>query len=1225
MITFKKITSSFKITPSQAALPAAPVLSLVILSQSPSGDEALKGFVERFSAQAEIELVVVLEPETCVGSSTQSTAAWCFQKGCCVIETLAEYHLPGLCLDAGILACRGQRIWMVETHNPLPAWQPEALLACLKDISPANVVVFTNPKESQQFANMPGAMLPWIDWLYKGMALPLENLIFPRQTFNEFGLLDPHIIMAGFYFQELMLRICRHTHFEKVENESAAIGIQSKAFPGYFYHWVDFDHGEKLQPAAIDIYEIDKVGQFAASFSENDRWNLYLSHMLPYYYAHRQSLPEGLPEIVQSVPPVLRQLLLAKGDYETTVDVSFRNYDQFSQGENCPKLNYIHTGQLNIEQRIAEDGLLIFRTADHSNFALGQRTLEEGLPVAYALDDDLLHFYQYGGSFAAFKPGHPTYDCMVDTIKLADVVLCGGPYVEKTILPLNPRTVQFQGSVLPQFLPGSLEKPDKSFFKFGYAGGGYRAEEMNMIWPAIKRICQEYGEHVRFEFWGIDPSKLPDNLPQVSFVPFSVNYYEYLNRLKAAGFDAMLVPLLNDPLPRRGKSPNKLYESAVAGAVGLYSNVPTYSTCKDNNLGLMIDENDEAWYSGMKTILDMPAESYSQLLGRTQMFVREFWTTPAMLPVHQAGMESIFFHGATRSSRGEDGRPVVMFAFPVIAGMGGGEIVFRRRMELALKAGIRPLAVIPEYLKDSPDLAKFVKYLDGLGVSYDFALYRVFVLTPSKDDIMPYIEEETNVKALFSRHKVALVHSAGYVPVFGKVCSELKIPHVVGNYGLDDDFQWPTGRLPFKYCELVHSDTIRYATQWAKLFESDWRCIRDVAPEEFFRIGFDRIFGARQAQAFEQPVRLAIVGHVYPRKSTLEAIQAVGLLKKKGYQVQLLLYGIANAIPEYFKRCQDEIERLGLGEDVVFKGFATDLIHLYINIDILLSVSTFESFPTAIKEATAIGTLVVNSQPGGIAELMKDGVNCIYTRGTAPEQIAEAVARAIDLSPEDILTLRRNAFRMARQEFHPQKGLADLLAMYNLVLQMNSRERSQQPINAPCIEAAPRIEALPRIEAASRPTRSDTPGLIVERTPNFPESTRRVGSKISYEFSPRHPGWSGIHIFVGTHLRQASGKLELVVRTRYGEVLRKVSIRLEDVHDNDWAKFWFEPIEHGSGQVFNLEFSLKNLGSGTQISFYEGSGPRSGYVRILRRVFAILKLPVRGSNLHCKEYYTVKE
>ncbi len=102
-------------------------------------------------------------------------------------------------------------------------------------------------------------------------------------------------------------------------------------------------------------------------------------------------------------------------------------------------------------------------------------------------------------------------------------------------------------------------------------------EDFSLIWGALQAISRKYGDRLCFEFWGIDVSQFPPLDSPVRQTPFTFSYFEYLTRLHKAQFDILLCPLLDHPTPRLGKSLIKYLEAAVAGAVGVFSDVPPYA------------------------------------------------------------------------------------------------------------------------------------------------------------------------------------------------------------------------------------------------------------------------------------------------------------------------------------------------------------------------------------------------------------------------------------------------------------------------------------------------------------------------------------------------------------------------------------------------------------------------------------------------------------------------
>jgi hypothetical protein len=344
----------------------------------------------------------------------------------------------------------------------------------------------------------------------------------------------------------------------------------------------------------------------------------------------------------------------------------------------------------------------------------------------------------------------------------------------------------------------------------------------------------------------------------------------------------------------------------------------------------------------------------------------------------------------------------------------------------------------------------------------------------------------------------------------------------------------------------------------------------------------------------------------------LEIIQAVSLLIQRGYPVHLSVFGSGAGDPEYAQRCEALVRNSRIAEHVRFEGHVTDITQIYSGLEIVLSTSTFESFPNSIKEGVASGVLVVASQVGGIGELMKDGTNGILTEGCHPEEIAQAIMRAISLSPEESLRIRRNAYRMAREEFHPRRGLLDLLSMYNLALQAHSVspvDHSASMTSQPAIEAS---------GVKPHPGEKGVDGVGIVNTPSLPPiSHLHVGQGITYPLTPKRPNWTGLDVLLGTHQRQASGILNLRILSDTGAVVRETSIDLERARDNEWFQIRFPPIVNSGSIPFFLEFKVRNAGPGTLISLY-GASPSEGMIyRLIQRV----GIPVSGKNLYCRVWY----
>jgi hypothetical protein len=257
---------------------------------------------------------------------------------------------------------------------------------------------------------------------------------------------------------------------------------------------------------------------------------------------------------------------------------------------------------------------------------------------------------------------------------------------------------------------------------------------------------------------------------------------------------------------------------------------------------------------------------------------------------------------------------------------------------------------------------------------------------------------------------------------------------------------------------------------------------------------------------------------------------------------------------------------------------------VYEQADLVLSVSTFESFPSAIKEAASSGCLVIASQAGGIAEMMVDGANCILIDHVDPQAIAAAIGRAVSAGPDLSLALRRTAFSLACEEFHPRRAIHDLALCYNL-----------------CLEAAAGAGNRDIVEHPSRP----------------PAGYVRLGHRLIYRLAPKRANWAGLHVLLGTHARPASGLLRVRVLADHSDPVREVAVELAGVRDNDWVGLRFAPIVNARGREFTVEFSLRSADANTRISLFEASPPEPGLRRLMRRA----GVPLPGNSLYCRMCY----
>ena len=132
---------------------------------------------------------------------------------------------------------------------------------------------------------------------------------------------------------------------------------------------------------------------------------------------------------------------------------------------------------------------------------------------------------------------------------------------------------------------------------------------------------------------------------------------------------------------------------------------------------------------------------------------------------------------------------------------------------------------------------------------------------------------------------------------------------------------------------------------------------------------------------------LAFAGRITRQKSLEVALDA--LARADG--VSLVLAGDGDEVPELERRAA----ALGLGDRVRFLGPLprNRVLELFRAADAALLSSSWENFPHTVVEALAVGTPVVATRTGGVAEVVEDGRNGLLVPAGDAEALAAAVRR----------------------------------------------------------------------------------------------------------------------------------------------------------------------------------------------------------------------------------------
>jgi glycosyltransferase involved in cell wall biosynthesis len=186
---------------------------------------------------------------------------------------------------------------------------------------------------------------------------------------------------------------------------------------------------------------------------------------------------------------------------------------------------------------------------------------------------------------------------------------------------------------------------------------------------------------------------------------------------------------------------------------------------------------------------------------------------------------------------------------------------------------------------------------------------------------------------------------------------------------------------------------------------------------EIIENGIDLDAGAGQAPALAPPregeLRIGYFGRLAHEKGVLELLNAFAQVRGEVPNATLYIVGAGYLEDDLRARTA----HLALGEAVVFLGYRQDARTLMREMDIVVHAPLFEGFGLSIIEGMAAGRAVVaTAAPGGIPELIEDGVDGVLVPPEQPDALAQALVRVLR---DDALraSLGDHAMATARRRF----------------------------------------------------------------------------------------------------------------------------------------------------------------------------------------------------------------
>ena len=146
-------------------------------------------------------------------------------------------------------------------------------------------------------------------------------------------------------------------------------------------------------------------------------------------------------------------------------------------------------------------------------------------------------------------------------------------------------------------------------------------------------------------------------------------------------------------------------------------------------------------------------------------------------------------------------------------------------------------------------------------------------------------------------------------------------------------------------------------------------------------------------------LRIICVGRITEQKNILVFLDALKIVKNKGYNFSVNWYGLQ--APFYYNECIRKIHDNMLDENFVFLSVCPNIEKKYRNYDVFCLPSVYEGFPNVLCEAMSCGLPVLCSNVCDNPMIVEDSKNGLLFNPLDIYDIADKIIKFMNLSQEE--------------------------------------------------------------------------------------------------------------------------------------------------------------------------------------------------------------------------------
>ena len=274
---------------------------------------------------------------------------------------------------------------------------------------------------------------------------------------------------------------------------------------------------------------------------------------------------------------------------------------------------------------------------------------------------------------------------------------------------------------------------------------------------------------------------------------------------------------------------------------------------------------------------------------------------------------------------------------------------------------------------------------------------------------------------VIDRRRIDILHLHGYgATTFGRMAAALRrLPAILHEHANLTDTPWyqkvaDTALAPFTDLAIaVSKSTAEFVVRARRVPPERVRIVYLGVPlEEFSRPRSAEEIAAARAELGIAPDELAVgtVTRLHESKGNRYLVEAARLVVDRRPRARFHIVGEGPLRGEL----EAQARALGLGDRLVFHGFARDVARVLSAFDLSVFPSLWEGTPLTVFEALAMGKPIVATDADGLLDVLTEGVDALIVPRRDAAALADRIVWAID-HPEAREALGRAARQTGRR------------------------------------------------------------------------------------------------------------------------------------------------------------------------------------------------------------------